>query len=189
MKPKYQCRSCGYEHIERKTIKQRVLRMFVFFVIGIIALTSLLGTTAFYNFVAGGVYEKPDMVVSIGGLYSSVLNFKSNFKTGDEAELKTIALDITKGYEGDYNKSKAIYDYLVDNFRYEKGTNTNPIEIWYEKEGDCDEMSSLYMHLLKSINIDSMIQANNNHAWVVVKLEDKNILADITSHKWKVFEK
>ena len=83
-----------------------------------------------------------------------------------------------------------IADQMIDGtFDYESGSNTNPIDIWKDKKGDCDEMSSLYIALLKSSGINSMLQCTSNHCYTIIKLEDMNILADLTKYEWEEFEK
>ena len=182
------CPICGYINIEKITLKKRLFKIGKLMFLAFLLTTSLLGTTAVYNFMVGGIYSEPDLMISIGGFYSFVTNnFLSIFQSdSDKEELKKIALDLTKDCETDYCKAKKIYKHLIE-FDYEVGTNTNPLEIYFEGEGDCDEISYLFKSLLDSISINSMLQCNERHCWDIVKLEDMNILVDIIQEKWEVY--
>lgn len=151
-----------------------VLKVFLF-------VTSLFGTLAIYNFVAGNVYEDPDLLISLGGAYSFIEDFRGQFQESDY--FHSITGKIVSGCISEECMAKHIFKNL-SYFSYEPGEDSNPVTIWKEKAGDCDEMSYLYMTMLKAEGINSRVQCNHNHCWNIIFLGEKRIIADIVNDEW-----
>jgi hypothetical protein len=83
-------------------------------------------------------------------------------------------------------KARKIYESL-SKFEYEPGTEINPEKVWTDKSGDCDEISYLFMSLLKTEGIKSKMQCNHNHCWLIIFLQDKKILVDAVNNIWKEY--
>lgn len=179
------CKNCNRIFKEKITLKKRFFQTQKFLFLTFLCLTSLFGTTALYNLVSGGIYENYyDILSSVGGFYATIINVKSNFKSNDE--LKEIAINLTKECEDDYCKSKKIYNHLLT-FNYELGTNLNAYEVYKEGEFDCDEGSYLLKIMLSKVGVDSIIQCIQDHCYLIIKLEEINILADLTQYQWEEF--
>lgn len=76
--------------------------------------------------------------------------------------IKNLAEYLTKDKPTVYTKLKAIYDYLDDNFKYERGTEGLPkncIQTLAEKSGDCDDQSILFISLCRAIGIPAWLEA------------------------------
>jgi hypothetical protein len=83
-------------------------------------------------------------------------------------EIANTAKAITKGHEGIRLKTRAILEYLQKDFRYvSMGFGDNSLEphktteVFYNKYGDCKDLSLLCMALLKAADIDSSIALFN----------------------------
>ncbi len=182
------CKNCQRIYHEKRTIKKRIFKVIKFTFIIFILITSIFGSTALYNFISGGIYENPNLTISISSFYAFVLN-NLIIPIQSNNELKEIALDLTKNCPDDYCKTKKIYDHLLT-FEYEKGSNPeNPLEIYKEKSGDCDELSYLFKSLLDQLNIKSVLQYEPKHAYLIIKLDKMNILADLTKGEWEEHKK
>jgi len=166
-------------------MKKQIISIFKNLLICFIIVTSLFGTFGIYNFIRVGIYDNPKIIFTSGGLYATVENFRSIFQS---IELEEVAVNLTKNCENDYDKVRIIYQTLI-NFRFKEGSELNPYNNWKDKECDCDECSYLFMSLLKNLNIKSMMQCNNIHCWLIVKLQDRKILADVGKMRWKEYEK
>ena len=158
----------------------------------VIITLAVLSVIAIYNYQQGADFDNENRVFTMSNWHIEIGNALVNFQSGeDKDKLKEIALNITKDCEDDFCKTKAIY-YRLDEFPYNHehdGESLNPLSIWESGKGDCDEMAYLLSYLLKTINIKSTIQASPNHAWTIIYLEDKEILADLTKNKWEIIEK
>jgi len=177
------CSKCNEIILKKRTpIKLIIKEIFIVFIL----ITSIIGTLGIYNFLVGGIYENPDLMFSIGGINSFILNFKSHFQSNNQ--LKEIAQNLTSSCEDDYCKVKAIYEHLLTfDYRDENATRTNShsLMIWESKEGDCDELSYLLNSLLSELKINSVMQCTQSHCYSIVKLKDKKILIDVVQQGWE----
>lgn len=179
----YVCKKCNYVDIEQRTAKKVVKKVFKSIFTILIIITSLIGATGIYNFVIGiGYNNNPNLMFSIGGAYAFVTNFRQTFQSNNE--IHDIALNLTSQCSDDYCRAKAVYDTLLT-FDYEQGTDLNPLDIWHDKKGDCDEISNLNVALLKSLHIKSEMQCSDFHCWSLTNLGDKKVLEDIVNGIWE----
>ena len=90
---------------------------------------------------------------------------------------KNITLQVTKDKPTVLEKLRAIYDVIIKNFKYQtqrSGLPRTAVETWNSGEGDCDELSFVFVSMARSIGIPAwveygMIYVGNTwsgHAWV-----------------------
>lgn len=84
--------------------------------------------------------------------------YLDNSHLGDaEKRVKDIAADITKGKKTVFDKSRAVYDWVVDNMRRDpnvKGCGTNEVErLLSEKAGKCADIHSVYVALARASGV------------------------------------
>ena len=114
----------------------------------------------------------------------------------DKFESQQIGEKITEGKNNVLDKLRAIYDYIVNNFEYEKESGNLPktaVETWNDKSGDCDELSFVFVSIARSIGIPAWVEYGilytgstwGHHAWIrtVVPTEKKlyYVNIDLTS--------
>lgn len=85
------------------------------------------------------------------------LNLRSNRLVSLSPRIRTMASDITKGKETPVAKARAIYDYLLENMKYDKtnpgwgsGDSERACDV---KTGNCTDFHSLFMSLARSAGI------------------------------------
>ena len=182
------CKKCGNIELKEKTWLEFTKRIGISALIIIIAVTSIFGLTASYNFVVGEVYDNPDIIISISGMHPLIAEFLVFFQSKQTKDvLSEKALEITKDCEDDYCRAHEVYLYLTE-FDYDWGENLNALDIFEEKEGDCDEMSFLLKSMLNTLDISSMLQCTNNHCYAIIKVDGKKIMADVVNSEWEVHE-
>jgi len=187
----FQCPKCNYTELKKIKLRNRLLKIpKVLFLIALY-FSAIMGLLASYNYYQALNIGNEDKIFSLGNSIIAIGNILINFQSGeDKQELKEIALNITKDCNDDYCRAETIYNRLNE-FPYnneEDGTPSEPLKTWKSGIGDCDEMAYLLNILLKQVNIKSTVQASPTHAWTIIKLEDKVILADLTKNKWEVQE-
>ncbi len=84
---------------------------------------------------------------------------------------------LTRNNTNVIEKLRTIYDIIISNFRYKSqrsGIPNSAAETWNSKEGDCDELSFVFVSMARSIGIPARVEyglvyTQNNwgpHAWV-----------------------
>lgn len=75
----------------------------------------------------------------------------------NDANFNKIVSAIVEGKEGPYAKAKAIFDYVIDHFRYEDHDNAtiaqNPQDIFMDARGNCVDISLLYIQFARTLGI------------------------------------
>lgn len=125
----------------------------------------------------------------------TAFNINRKLKTHDEEyyeEIKVISDFLVKDCSSKECIVRTLFDSVeVNNIRrtafndmyYSIGNNIDdPLLVWYEKKGDCDELSNLLMHFLAAQGIKSKVQVANDHAWLVIFVDGKKVVADPTKH-------
>ncbi len=90
---------------------------------------------------------------------------------------RNVTLEATKDKPTVLGKLRAIYDLIVKNFRYQtqrKGLPRTAVETWNSGEGDCDELSFVFVSMARSIGIPAWVEYGQlydgsrwgGHAWV-----------------------
>lgn len=182
----YNCKVCGHIELKEKNWKTKIWGVVRPFLVVIFLLNFTIGSMGIYNFIQGNVLEKPDKILSIGQMYSFIVNIRSNFQFAEtEEKLNNISNELVKNCNTDLCKATTIFKYLHKfDYNEENTIDLNPIRTWEERSGDCDQMSYLLIVLLQQQGIDAMIDCNNNHCWSLISLEEKEIVADLTMYRW-----
>ena len=93
---------------------------------------------------------------------------------------------IVAGCETDYEKAKAIYDWMSENIIYDYTYSISYAdECWEKRTGVCNAFSELYVNLAKGCDlsaekIEGIAKSGGGHAWNKVKTEKGWILLDVT---------
>ena len=102
------------------------------------------------------------------------------------------AAEITKGCNTEYEKAKAIYDWISENIKYDYTYSIYKAEeVWQTKRGVCAGFSALYEQLAKGCGLEAKViegiartdddsDGKEEHAWNKVKTEKGWILLDVT---------
>lgn len=186
-KIKYTCEVCKHVCSKKRNWKTFLLGTIKFLFLVILMVTSMIGSMGLYNFIVAQAYESPDKMISLGQAGAFVLNVQSKFQSEEKIEKLTIITEeIVKDCKSDECKAKSVFDRLLD-FPYltENATELDPIKVWEAGEGDCDQMSYLFMSLLNTQNIKSRIDCSDTHCWNILFLEDKKIIVDIVNYRWR----
>lgn len=104
-----------------------------------------------------------------------------------DEQVKKLTASIIKGAKTDYDKVKAIHDYIVLNATYNKNTKSSQ-HIAYtmltEKKGVCQSYATLAYRLLTEAGIDTKIAIGHAkkelHSWNMVKVGGKWYHMDVT---------
>lgn len=130
--------------------------------------------------------------------------------------IRDLAFEITAGIESDYDKVKAIHDWVASNIYYDKdylngkkiSTNINSIDVLNKKYAVCSGYSNLYHDLVSSIGIRSIQvfgyalgitgadswddldikKAEPNHVWNEVYVDGRWIIVDTTWDSSNTYE-
>ena len=188
-KIKYTCEVCKHVAFRQNNWKTFLFGYIKFILIVGLMVTSLLGSMGLYNFFVGEIYDSPDKVISLGQAYALVLNEKGIFQSNEDTKkLRTITDDIIGDCIESECKAKAVYNHLLlFPYLYENATELNPLKVWDDGEGDCDQISVLFMALLKTHNIKSRLDCSTNHCWNILYLEDKKVIVDIVNRRWSEY--
>jgi transglutaminase-like putative cysteine protease len=117
--------------------------------------------------------------------------------------VEALALEITKGKPTDFERAKAIEDYLKRNYRYtldpEKGAGGTPLEdfLFYSKQGYCEHYATAMVILLRHAGIPARIvtgflqgQWNGYGNYFLVRQQDAHswVEAYIPARGWTRFD-
>ncbi len=132
-----------------------------------------------------------DNIMTLGIKYAidkkSIINMKKVF----DQKVQSIMDDIISEGMKDYEKEKAIHDYIVNNTVYKLKNNNsyNAYGILVERSGVCQGYAEATKVLLDNVNIDSIIVCGEaksegrpwiSHAWNIVNLEGEYYHLDTT---------
>jgi hypothetical protein len=187
-KPVYVCRHCGHIELEDHSWKEKILTVPKVILSAIFLMCALIGMFGLYNFISAGDFSRPELLGHpVGGTWGSLWTMSTNFMSQNEsAQLIAFAEPIIKDCADENCKARNLYDYFRTNFKYKVGSDLNPLDIIKEKEGDCDEMSFLYLSTIKALGMDGMMQCVDNHCWDMINVDGKKIYVDIVNDYWIV---
>jgi len=101
-----------------------------------------------------------------------------NYKFSNHPKLKEITIELTKDKESDWEKIKALQDYVSTNITYIETERITPMEtLLRTMEGDCSEMSHMFSSMASMLGYETYIVAakntgtNNYHAYSIVKFK------------------
>jgi hypothetical protein len=110
-----------------------------------------------------------------------------NYKVIMPEKFKNITEGIIKNSTNVFEEEKAIYDYIVKNFKYKitytrLGLPNSAWQTYINRSGDCVELSFLYVSMARSVGIPAWVefgwlytsQTWAEHAWVGTVIPTKN---------------
>jgi len=103
----------------------------------------------------------------------------------DPYEFKDVAKKLTKNDTNVLEKLRTIYNVIVDNFHYQserKGLPSSAVETWNRGDGDCDELSFVFVSMARSLGIPAWVEYGlvytqgtwSPHAWIGTVVPTKN---------------
>lgn len=176
------CKNCGSVEVINYKKSYYVLYVIKLIVIPFFFTFAIMGMLATYSFIQGEMKDKSTLT-NVGGFYGSILNIKSIFQSGITPEMKEFTLNITKDCSDDYCKANALWQNLSQ-WAYVVGQDLDPVKIFAQRYGDCDEMSYLYKDLLNSIKISSVLKCTESHCYNLVKTNKGTYIGDIAQKRW-----
>lgn len=93
-----------------------------------------------------------------------------------QKEINVVVNDIVskaKNCKTEYDKAKFVYDYLIDNFKYDTTLkNQTTYDFYTKKSGTCRAFALAYKDILTKLNVscDVVISRAISHEWNVVKI-------------------
>jgi hypothetical protein len=147
---------------------------------------------------------KYEVLGSVDNLYKYYYKNIKDINKTDQSALKNYTEELIKGLNSDFDKTKAIFDYVQTKIHYvafEDGMGgfipRDAAEVFQKKYGDCKDMANLLNEMLHYANIESFIswigtRHNNytyekvptpivdNHMITVAKIADQYFFLDAT---------
>lgn len=147
---------------------------------------------------------KYEVLGSVDNLYKYYYKNIKDINKTDQSALKNYTEELIKGLNSDFDKTKAIFDYVQTKIHYvafEDGMGgfipRDAAEVFQKKYGDCKDMANLLNEMLHYANIESFIswigtRHNNytyekvptpivdNHMITIAKIADQYFFLDAT---------
>lgn len=101
-------------------------------------------------------------------------NDQSGMTKAQISELNAVAMNITKYAKTDYERTKAVYDYVAGRLyydhvylahRYTSDTACEPYDVYKSKKCVCLGYASLSAYLIRSVNIPCMLVYGDDHVY------------------------
>ena len=118
-------------------------------------------------------------------------NIVVNYDSNTLAVVK--ATELCEGLEDEMKIAKKIYSYVVRNYDYDyiqatmlrSGNITQNYpdldEVYQTHKGVCYDLSALTCAMLRSQGIPAKLAVGNGHAWVIVVIDGKELVMDVTA--------
>jgi hypothetical protein len=87
-------------------------------------------------------------------------------------EIKDLAREITRDKENDWQKAEAIFDWVRANVEYVNGDLKGALKALRDKNGDCEELTSLFIALCRASDIPARTVWIPDHCYPEFYLED-----------------
>lgn len=84
------------------------------------------------------------------------------------------AVDVANNFQSDYDKAKAVYDYLIDNYDYDWTLSKHKeYELFKTGTGVCTAYSLAYKDIMQELNIpcEVVISRKISHQWNIIQIE------------------
>jgi len=109
----------------------------------------------------------------------------------DPYPFENLTEKVTENDKNVVEKLRSIYDVIVENFHYNSQRSGAPhtaVEVWNSKEGDCDELSFVFVSMARSIGIPAWVEYGLlytgstwvPHGWVGTVIPTSNGLIAVT---------
>ena len=183
------------DKIIMKIQKTKMFTLLTFLIVAIIITNMfILNSTAA---TADEVYQLNLKIYNSQGTDSVTLEYYKLPQNGIESDSKEIidlGKSITAGISKDYDKIKAVHDWVANNFYYDWDMYNNnnhehisAVETLYKKRTVCEGYVNLTVALLRSLNIPAKYISgytasnnNDNHAWCEAFADGRWIILDVT---------
>lgn len=90
----------------------------------------------------------------------------------DDREIRKLAGEVIHGKQDDWQAAEAIYDWVRENVRYREGNLQGALAALHKHEGDCEEMTSLFIALCRANGIPARTVWVPRHCYPEFYLED-----------------
>ena len=91
------------------------------------------------------------------------------------------AAAIADTFQTDFDKAKAVYDYLIDNYDYDWSlANGKEYELFKTGEGVCTAYSLAYKDILQELGIPCLTVSSSEHMWNVVQIDGNWYNVDVS---------
>lgn len=129
-------------------------------------------------------YNNEKIVKEVVISYNETINNLDYNKELFDSEVNKILSKVNK-YKDDYTKEKYIYDYLVNNVKYDKNAkmNQSAFSAIVNKESICAGFSRAFQYLMNKVGIKTFYAvgySSTNHAWNIVYLNGNYYNVDLT---------
>ena len=98
------------------------------------------------------------------GLYNWYQSLVQQVNNELDAEIESIVADLVKGKESDYEKAKAIFNWVQSNIQYvafEEGLGgfipRDPVNVCNKRYGDCKDMANLLCQMLNYVGLEAYL--------------------------------
>jgi hypothetical protein len=136
---------------------------------------------------SGNLSDLPKMDRYLGKSTVSVSGRVIDFIDPEDESIRAKAIEIAGGEESIYQIGRKLYDWIVENVRYNNRAETYPqsaAETLKKRSGDCDEQTALFISMARSLGVPSFYMDGYvidrvgsypaGHAWAgVIKWNDK----------------
>ncbi len=114
--------------------------------------------------------------------YFNVTGSKKSYEVINPSFFKNLTMNITKNDTTVVSKLRAIYNYIVQNYKYNITYNLGNVpltaqQVYNEKIGDCEELSYLFESMSRSIGVPSWTQYG-------LLLQNQNGVVTLGQHAW-----
>ena len=97
----------------------------------------------------------------------------SPFIDSTHSKIRKLAKEIIEGKEGDWQKVEAIYDWVRDNIKYINGPIKSSYQALKDKNGDCEELTSLFIAMCRASKIPARMVWVPGHCYPEFYLQDE----------------
>ncbi len=97
----------------------------------------------------------------------------SPFIQSRDAKIRNLAKEIIADKEGDWEKVEAMYDWVQENIKYNEGPLKGALKALRDKEGDCEELSSLFIGLCRASGVPARTVWVPGHCYAEFYLVDE----------------
>lgn len=98
----------------------------------------------------------------------------SPFIQSRDAKIRNLAKEIAADKEGAWEKVEAMYDWVQENIKYKEGPLKGAIKALRDKEGDCEELSSLFIGLCRASGVPARTVWVPGHCYAEFYLIDED---------------
>ncbi|MBN2296192.1 MAG: transglutaminase family protein [Pirellulales bacterium] len=91
-----------------------------------------------------------------------------------DAKIRNLAKEITTDKEGAWKKVEAMYDWVQENIKYKEGPLKGALKALRDKEGDCEELSSLFIGLCRASGVPARTVWVPGHCYAEFYLVDED---------------